>query len=158
MTRCWEGPLGAVRPLLAPSWLTAEPRTTASTRWPLRRASDSRSTSSTPTPSAQPVPSAAAANALHRPSGDRPRCRQNSTNMPGVAITVTPPASARSHSPERSACRPGAGDQRRRAGGVDRDRRALEAEGVGDPAGHDAAALPVPQVALESVGRRAARP
>ncbi len=25
MTRCWEGPLGAVRPLDAPSWLTAEP-------------------------------------------------------------------------------------------------------------------------------------
>ncbi|RPK64483.1 hypothetical protein EES44_14855 [Streptomyces sp. ADI96-15] len=31
MTRCWEGPLGAVRPLEAPSWLMAEPRTTAST-------------------------------------------------------------------------------------------------------------------------------
>jgi hypothetical protein len=31
ITRCWEGPLGAVMPLLAPSWLTAEPRTTAST-------------------------------------------------------------------------------------------------------------------------------
>ena len=28
ITRCWEGPLGAVRPLLAPSWLTALPRTT----------------------------------------------------------------------------------------------------------------------------------
>ncbi|RGC65100.1 hypothetical protein C5N14_30380 [Micromonospora sp. MW-13] len=25
-------------------------------------------------------------------------------NAPGVAITVTPPASARSHSPDRSAC------------------------------------------------------
>ena len=36
MTRCCEGPFGAVRPLEAPSWLTAEPRTTASTRWPLR--------------------------------------------------------------------------------------------------------------------------
>ena len=56
----------------APSWLTAEPRTTASTRWPLRRASDSRSSSSMPTPSAQPVPSAPAANALHRPSGGEP--------------------------------------------------------------------------------------
>ncbi|MER7164097.1 ATP-binding cassette domain-containing protein, partial [Streptomyces lydicus] len=28
---------GAVRPLLAPSWFTAVPRTTASTSWPLRR-------------------------------------------------------------------------------------------------------------------------
>ncbi len=25
-------------------------------------------------------------------------------NVPGVAITVTPPANARSHSPERNAC------------------------------------------------------
>ncbi len=39
MTRCCEGPLGAVRPLDAPSWLTAEPRTTARTGWPLRSAS-----------------------------------------------------------------------------------------------------------------------
>ncbi len=31
MTRRWDGPFGAVRPLDAPSWLTAEPRTTAST-------------------------------------------------------------------------------------------------------------------------------
>ena len=35
MTRCWDGPFGAVRPLLAPSWLTALPRTTASTWWPV---------------------------------------------------------------------------------------------------------------------------
>ena len=48
------------------------PRTTASTRCPLRRASDSRSSTSTPAPSAQPVPSAAAANDLHRPSGGQP--------------------------------------------------------------------------------------
>ncbi len=31
ITRCWAGPFGAVRPLDAPSWFTAEPRTTAST-------------------------------------------------------------------------------------------------------------------------------
>ncbi len=103
MTRSWEGPLGAVRPLEAPSWLTAEPRTTASTWWPLRRASESRSTSSRPTPSLQPVPSAPAAKDLQRPSGARPRCRENSTNVLGPFITVTPPARARSHSPERSA-------------------------------------------------------
>ena len=36
ITRCWAGPLGAVSPLEAPSWLTAVPRTTASTGWPLR--------------------------------------------------------------------------------------------------------------------------
>ncbi len=104
MTRCCDGPLGAVRPLDAPSWFTAEPRTTASTRWPLRRASDSRSSTSMPTPSPQPTPSAASANALQRPSADRPRCREKSTNVVGVDITVTPPAMASEHSPERSAC------------------------------------------------------
>src|SRR5580692_9352650 len=54
-----------------------------------------------PAPSAQPVPSAAAAYDLHRPSGARPRCRENPTNTPGVAITVTPPARAREDSPLR---------------------------------------------------------
>ncbi|PSK61336.1 hypothetical protein B0E53_06765 [Micromonospora sp. MH33] len=57
-----------------------------------------------PTPSDQPVPSAAAAKDLHRPSGARPRWREKPTNALGVAITVTPPARASSHSPARSAC------------------------------------------------------
>ncbi|BCJ69239.1 hypothetical protein Prubr_62600 [Polymorphospora rubra] len=103
ITRCCAGPFGAVRPLDAPSWLIALPRTTARTRWPWRRASDSRSTSSRPTPSAQPVPSAPAAKDLQRPSEDRPRWREKPTKALGVAITVTPPASARSNSPCRSA-------------------------------------------------------
>src|SRR5580692_5438063 len=102
MTRCCDGPFGAVSPLLAPSWFTALPATTASTRCPSRCASDSRSTTKIPAPSAQPVPSAAAANDLHRPSGARPRCRENSTNVAGVAITVTPPASASDDSPLRT--------------------------------------------------------
>ncbi|GAA5705593.1 hypothetical protein Save01_06446 [Streptomyces avermitilis] len=104
ITRCWAGPFGAVRPLDAPSWFTALPRTTANTWCPLRRASDSRSTRSMPTPSAQPVPSASAPNALQRPSGDRPRWRLNSTKTLGPAMTVTPPASAIVHSPLRSDC------------------------------------------------------
>ncbi len=104
MTRCWEGPLGAVKPLEAPSWLTAEPRMTASTGWPLRWASERRSRTSTAAPSDQPVPSAESANALHRPSRARPPCRLNSTREPGVDITLTPPASARAHSPLRRDC------------------------------------------------------
>ncbi|CAM5726239.1 hypothetical protein SGLAM104S_03888 [Streptomyces glaucescens] len=104
MTRCCEGPLGAVRPLLAPSWLTAVPRTTASTGWPLRRASDSRSSSRTPTPSPQPMPSASSENALERPSAARPRWRLNSMNATGVDMTATPPATASEHSRRRSAC------------------------------------------------------
>ncbi len=31
ITRCCASPFGAVRPLLAPSWFTADPRITAST-------------------------------------------------------------------------------------------------------------------------------
>ncbi len=103
MTRSCAGALGAVSPLLAPSWLTAVPRTTASTRWPLRRASDRRSTSSTPTPSPQPVPSASSENDLQRPSVDRPPWRWKSVKAAGVAMTVAPPARAMSHSPLRSA-------------------------------------------------------
>src|ERR1700712_1823171 len=57
-----------------------------------------------PTPSAQPTPSAPSPNALHRPSSAIPRCRENSTNSSGVDNTVTPPASASSQSPDRSAC------------------------------------------------------
>ena len=103
ITRSCDGPLGAVSPLEAPSWLTALPRTTASTRWPLRSASESRSSASMPTPSPQPTPSAPAPKALQRPSGERPRWRAKEISTPGVAITVTPPASASEHSPERSA-------------------------------------------------------
>jgi hypothetical protein len=40
---------------------------------------------------------------LHRPSRASPFSRLNSTNRLGVLITDTPPASARSHSPCRSA-------------------------------------------------------
>ncbi len=76
---------------------------TASTGCPLRRASDSRSSSRTPTPSDQPVPSASAPNALQRPSADNARWRLNATNASGVAITETPPARASVQSPARRA-------------------------------------------------------
>ncbi|GAA4011780.1 hypothetical protein GCM10022247_37830 [Allokutzneria multivorans] len=41
---------------------------------------------------------------MQRPSGDNPPWWPNSTNMPGVDITITPPASANEHSPLRSDC------------------------------------------------------
>ncbi len=104
MTSRWAWPFGAVRPLLAPSWLTAPPLITASTGCPRRRASDQRSSRSIPAPSPQPVPSAEAENALQRPSGASPPWRLNSTNIPGLDMTVAPPASASEHSPRRSAC------------------------------------------------------
>ncbi len=101
ITRCWDGPFGAVRPLEAPSWLIALPRTTASTLWPLRRASERRSTTSTPTPSPQAVPSASSAYALQRPSAASPRCREKSMKVTGVAITLTPLTRASVLSPDR---------------------------------------------------------
>jgi len=57
-----------------------------------------------PTPSPQPVPSAAAANDLQRPFAASPRCREKPVKVSGVAMTVTPPASASSHSPDRNDC------------------------------------------------------
>src|SRR6476469_9532470 len=103
MTRCWDGPFGAVRPLEAPSEFTEEPRSTARTSCPSRRASESRSSRTRPAPSDHPVPSAEAAKDLQRPSGASPRCLLNSMNAPGEHITVTQPASASTHSPRRSA-------------------------------------------------------
>jgi hypothetical protein len=50
------------------------------------------------------MPSAAAENALLRPSDASAPCWPNSANAPGVASTVAPPASASEHSPLRSAC------------------------------------------------------
>ncbi|AKA09227.1 hypothetical protein SAZ_40870 [Streptomyces noursei ZPM] len=101
MTRCWDGPLGAVRPLEAPSWLTAEPRMTARTRCPLARATESRSSRTRPTPSARVMPSAPSAYALQRPSSARARCRLKPTNDIGVDMMLTPPARARELSPLR---------------------------------------------------------
>ncbi|EDM73822.1 hypothetical protein PPSIR1_03263 [Plesiocystis pacifica SIR-1] len=72
---CWARPLGAVRPVDRPSWLTADPRTTASTRWPLAWASLSRSSTSMPQPSPGTKPLALASKVLQRPSAERARVR-----------------------------------------------------------------------------------
>src|SRR4051794_16221324 len=103
MTRSWAGPLGAVRPLLAPSWLMAEPRMMARMGWLLVWASVRRSRRRSPAPSDQAAPLALAEKDLQRPSGARPRWRLNSMKTPGVAMMVTPPARARVHSLLRSA-------------------------------------------------------
>jgi hypothetical protein len=102
ITRSWALPLGAVKPLLAPSWLMALPRMTASTSCPCRCASPSRSSSTIPAPSEGTVPSAVAANDLQRPSAARPPAWPIEVNVIGVARTVTPPANAIEHSRARS--------------------------------------------------------
>src|SRR6202008_2204326 len=103
ITRSWEGPLGAVSPLEAPSWFTAEPLIVARIVWPFRFASERRSSTRTPTPSDQATPSAPSAKDLQRPSGARPRWALKAMKEAGLAITVTPPARARPHSPFRRA-------------------------------------------------------
>ena len=127
MTRCWEGPLGAVRPLLAPSWLTAVPRITAEdpvavalgVGEPLQQ---EQAGALGPAGAVR----ASAENALHRPSADRPRCRLNSTNRlgrghHGHAAGQRQRALA---APQRLR-RQVHGDQRGGAGGVDGDGRPL---------------------------------
>ena len=79
ITRCCDGPFGAVRPL---DWRRpGSPRGRAPRPAPGGRCA-ARRTAAPPAarrrPRAQPMPSAPAANALHRPSAARPRCRENS--------------------------------------------------------------------------------
>ena len=69
ITASWAGPLGAVRPLLRPSWLTAVPRITARMRSPSACASERRLSTTTPQPSPRTKPSADASKVLQRPSG-----------------------------------------------------------------------------------------
>ena len=96
MTASWAGPLGAVRPLLRPSWLTAVPLITARMRSPSASASLSRFKTTTPQPSARTNPSAAASNTLQRPSGASIRAFESVIWISGPRIRLTPPARAES--------------------------------------------------------------
>ena len=61
-----DGPFGAVSVPERPSWLTAEPRTTASGATSV----PGRVRTAVATPSARPYPSPLASNVLQRPTGD----------------------------------------------------------------------------------------
>ena len=133
--------------------------TTASTRCPLRRASDSRSSSS----SRRPRPSRCRRRRRRTPCTGRrataPRWRLNSTNVPGVGHHRHAAGQRQiEHSPAPQCLRRQVQrDQRRRARRVHRDRRALQAERVGDAAGRDAGRAAGRRVALERPpARRAA--
>ncbi len=58
ITASCDGPFGAVRPLLRPSWLTADPADHGEHRSPSARASDRRLSTTTPQPSPRTKPSA----------------------------------------------------------------------------------------------------
>ena len=103
ITRCWEGPLGAVSPLLGAVLVHgAAPHKRQHLMAVALRIGETLQQQH-----AHALGEAGAvrriAKDLQRPSGARPRWRENSTNTPGVASTVTPPASASEHSPERNA-------------------------------------------------------
>src|SRR3954451_24877515 len=78
MTRCWAGLLGAVRPLVVPSWLMAVPRMMARMGWLLVWALVRVSRRRRAAPSDQLVPSAWVEKGLQRPLGARARWRLNS--------------------------------------------------------------------------------
>ena len=101
ITASCAGPLGAVSPLVVPSWFIAEPRTSARMRSPAARASRARLSTTTPQPSLRTKPSARASNALQRPSDASARAREKNTVSWGARMALTPPASATSHSPAR---------------------------------------------------------
>jgi len=65
-----EAALGAVMPLVRPSWLMPAPRITARMRSPSRSASARRLSTSTPTPSPGTKPSARSSKAWHTPVGE----------------------------------------------------------------------------------------
>ncbi len=98
----WARPLGAERPLLAPSWLTATARIRPTTGWPRRRASESRSSREH---AWRPRPSRAVGVGGERLAaavgGEAAPSRLKSTSMPGVGITVAPPASGQVRLPAR---------------------------------------------------------
>ena len=101
MTPSCAGPLGAVSPALGPSWLTALPRITASTRSPSATASDSRFSTTIPQPSPSEKPSAAASKVLQRPSAASMRAFEKATVFSGARVRWTPPAIAIRDSPAR---------------------------------------------------------
>ena len=99
MTLCWAVPLGTVRPVLVPSWLSAEPRITPQIRSPSASASLSLFSTTIPQPSPRTKPLAEASKALHRPSGDNIRALARSSVSRPERIACTPPVKIISASP-----------------------------------------------------------
>lgn len=99
----WLGPCGAVKPLLRPSWFTAEPASIACTN--AGSTTDARpSRIATRKPSPRPYPSASAPNDLQRPSGASAcTCVMAAVAPSGSSTALAPAAAAKAHSLLRSA-------------------------------------------------------
>src|SRR5919199_4475166 len=101
MTSAWPVTEGAVKPTLrAPSLLMAEPRMTAWMVSPSARASARRLRTTRPRPLPKRAPWAWASKVRQWPSGDSWPPGWKRWPATGGTRTETPPARARSHSPE----------------------------------------------------------
>ena len=134
ITASWDGPLGAVRPLLRPSWLTALPRITAQDPVAVGQRVAQPLQHDHAAALAPHKPSAAASNALQRPSAASIRAlrerdvelgRQDQVDAAGQGQVALAGPQALAGQVDRH--------QRRRAGRVDRDGRSLEAKDIGRP-------------------------
>nr|WP_262401575.1 hypothetical protein [Actinomadura sp. CNU-125] len=99
---CCAAREGWVMPWTRPAWFTAVPVITPSTGSRSRTASGSRLRATVPQPSPRTNPSAAASKAAQRPRADSAPARAKPMSPAHSSCTVTPPAKARSLSPECS--------------------------------------------------------
>ena len=100
-TASWDSRLGAMSPLVRPSWWTALPRITQKIASPSVSAWASGFKTTSPAPSPRTYPSALASNTLQRPSGASTPALVKAMECAGERTTLTPPASASWHSPAR---------------------------------------------------------
>ncbi len=98
MTLCCDGPFGAVRPWVWPSWFTADPRISARIGSFAASALESRLSTMTPHPSPRTKPSARASKVLHLPSADSACSLETATPKCGDRSKLEAPTIARSHS------------------------------------------------------------
>ena len=105
ITRSCEGPLGAVRPLDAPSWLTAEPRIDGEDRVPVAprvgEALEDEQADALGPAGAVGAGGEGLAAAVGRQAALAAELDEQASAWPSPS---TPPASASEHSPGRSAC------------------------------------------------------
>ena len=134
ITRCCDGPFGAVRPLEAPSWLTAEPRTTAKhlvavaprVGEPLQQQqADALGPAGAVGRLGEGLAAAVGGEAALPAELDEARRRRHHGHAAGQRQRALALAQRLGRQVQRH--------QRGRARGVHRDRRALQPEGVGRP-------------------------
>mmetsp|Transcript_10407 Transcript_10407/g.63538 ORF Transcript_10407/g.63538 Transcript_10407/m.63538 type:complete len:217 (+) Transcript_10407:12122-12772(+) len=97
---CWDGPFGAVKELLRPSWFTEVARNAANPSMPPREEEldqTNRETQASP----RTYPLAAASKVLHRPSNANMPALWNIDVVSGAKVKFTPAARASSQAPRR---------------------------------------------------------